>query len=428
MFYRHLKRRLPRIASGRGACLFDEQGKRYLDAAGGAMVVNSGHGNVEFAAAVADQIREIAYVNGMQFTNAAAESLAEELAEILPGALKYSYFLAGGAEAIEAAVKLARQFCYVRGATAKWKIISRHPSYHGSTLTALSLSGREHYRRMYEPLLTDFPYIRAPDSYRHPGCPACTGEVLEEEILKQGPETVAVFLAEPIIGASAGAMVPDPEYYQRVGEICQKYDVLFIADEIAAGMGRTGKWFSFQHYDMVPDIVVLGKGLSGGLVPLSAIIANSKIRDCIANSNGAFKHAQTFSHTPVICTAGLVNLRYIKRNQLVERSAGMEKFFFEQLSRLMGYDTVGDIRGKGLFAGIEFVKDRATKEPFPRESRFAERLVERSFENGLILWPNVGHVDGQSGDLVMVAPPFTVSEEEISEMVSLLEISLEQVS
>ena len=426
VFYRKMNRQFPRIASGRGIYLFDEYGKQYLDATSGAMVASIGHGVAEVADTVASQMRDVAYVNGTMFTNQAAEELAAELAEVLPGSLKYCYFLCSGSEAIEACVKLARQFWCERGVKSKWKVISRVPSYHGNTLTALSLSGREHYRALYEPLLTDFPRIPAPDSYRHPNCDICTGEVLEKEVLKQGPETIAAFLAEPITGSSSGAMVPGREYYQRVSNICKKYDLLLIADEVLTGIGRTGRWFSFEHFDITPDILVIGKGLSGGYAPLSAVIAKREIVGQIAGGSGYFNHAQTYSHTPVICAAGLATLRYIKKHDLIARCRALESTFFRELSRLEKYSVVGDIRGKGLLAGIEFVKDRDGKEPLPRSKKFVERFAERAFHNGLILWPNVGHVNNIDGDLVLLAPPLIITEEQISELVSLFELSLEQ--
>jgi len=234
-------------------------------------------------------------------------------------------------------------------------------------------------------------------------------------------------LAEPIGGASAGAVVPNYEYYRRISEICKKYDVVFIADEVLAGMGRTGRWFSFEHFDFVPDILALGKGLSGGYAPLSAMVAKSEIVEQLAETSGYFNHAQTYSHTPVICAAGSATLRYLKKHRLIERCRELEGFFFAELSRLLKYQVVGDIRGKGLLAGVEFVRDRDRKEPFPRAERFAERLAERALENGLILWPNVGHVDGVRGDLVMVAPPFIITKEQIGELLSLFEFSLQQM-
>lgn len=427
VFYRKLNRTFTKAVSAEGIYIFDDTGKRYVDGSGGAVVVNVGHGVKEIAAAVATQIEQLGYINGTQFTTEPVEQLSKELAEILPGSLKYSYFLASGSEANEAAIKLARQYWFEKGQKGKWKIISRNPSYHGNTLSALSLSGREHYRAVFGPLLTRFPRIPAPDSYRHPGCKACTGEILEEEILKEGAESVAAFIAEPIIGSSAGAMVPTNEYYNRVRDICRKYDVLFIADEVMAGMGRTGKWFSFQHYDFIPDILTLGKGINAGMIPLSAVVAKKELVDVFANGSGYFNHAQTYSHSPVICAAGVATLQYLKRNRLVERCAEMEKPFFARLNELKKYPVVGDVRGKGLMAAVEFVKDRETKAPFPRSEKFAEHFTERAFGNGLIVWPNVGNADGTNGDLIMLAPPFTVTEEELDELISLFKKTVEQM-
>jgi adenosylmethionine-8-amino-7-oxononanoate aminotransferase len=426
VFYRKLNKKFPKAVSSEGSFILDENGKRYFDAAGGAVVVNIGHAVPEIADAIGGQARVLPYVNGTQFTHDAVEMLSAELAEVLPGTLKYSYFLASGSEANEAAVKLARQYWYEKGIPSKWKIISRTPSYHGNTMMALSLSGREHYRTVYGPLLTEFPRIQAPDEYRHPNCKACTGELLEEEILKQGPDTVAAFIAEPIIGSSAGAVVPSQEYYRRVAETCRKYNVLFIADEVMAGMGRTGKWFSFMHYDFIPDILVAGKGINGGVVPLSAIVAKKEIVDQLAVGSGYFNHAQTYSHSPVTCAAGVATLRYLKKNKLIERSAEMGDVLAERLYELREYSVVGDVRGKGLMWAVEFVQDRKTKAPFARSTKFAERFTENAFQNGVILWHNVGHVNGTDGDLVMVAPPFTVTDEEITHFISRFKKSLEQ--
>lgn len=427
VFYRKLNKPLVRAVSASGSTIIDEDGEKYLDASGGAVVVNVGHGVPEIANSVAEQIRELAYVNGTQFTNLPVETLAAELAEILPGTLKYSYFLGSGSEANEAAIKLARNYWYEKGVKSKWKIISRTPSYHGNTLATLSLSGREHYRAVYGPMLTEYPRIPAPDPYRNPNSKGSTGEILEEEILKQGADSVAAFILEPIIGSSAGAVVPTREYYQNVARICQKHNVLIIVDEVMSGMGRTGKWFSFQHYDFIPDIMTLGKGINGGIVPLSAVVAKKEILDLLVSTSGYFNHAQTYSHTPVICAVGVATVRHLKKNRLVERVAEMEGLFFDKLNELRTFPVVGDIRGKGFMAAVEFVKNKETKEPFARTEKFAEKFTELAFKNGLILWSNVGHVDGTNGDLVMVSPPFTISVEEISELVAKFKQTLEQM-
>jgi adenosylmethionine-8-amino-7-oxononanoate aminotransferase len=427
VFYRKLARTFPQIVRGEGVYLFDADGKRYLDGSSGALVASVGHGVREIADEVAAQMREVAYVNGTMFTNVAVEALARELEAVLPPSLRYGYFLCSGSEAVEAAVKLARQYWTERGRGSKWKVISRVPSYHGNTLAALSLSGREHYRALYGPLLTNFPRIPAPDTYRHPDCAACTGEALERAILAEGPESVAAFVAEPIAGSSLGAMVPASGYFERIERICRDYDILFVADEVMTGVGRTGRWFAFEHFAVVPDILVTGKGLSGGYAPLSALVAGREIVDTIARTTGYFNHAQTYSHTPVICAAGAATLRYMKANGLVERSRVMGERLFGALERVAGLPFVGDVRGRGLFAGIEIVADRVSKRPFARVERVAERVAEKALANGLVVWPNVGHLEGGDGDILMIAPPLVITTEQIDELVDLLERSLRDV-
>jgi hypothetical protein len=427
VFYRGLDRAFRCAVSARGATIEDEDGNTYLDASGGAMVANVGHGIAALGATLADAAG-LGYISGAQFTHRFVEELADELTRVLPPPLRYSYFLTSGSEAVEAAVKLARQYWVERGHDSKWKVISRVPSYHGNTLAALSLSGREHYRRIYEPLLTGFPRIPAPDTYRHPDSAASTGAALEEEIVRQGPDSVAAFIYEPIIASSAGAMVPTRAYYDTVRDTCARHDILLIADEIVTGMGRTGRWLASEHYDLVPDILVLGKGLSGGIAPLSAVIAGGGIVDTLARGSGRFNHAQTYSHTPLICAAGLAALRYLRREALVERCAALEEALFEELDTLRDYPIVGDVRGKGLLAGIELVADRATRAPLPRTERAAERFAEIAFERGLIVWPNVGHVDGEAGDIVMLAPPFTIARAEIAEIARRCHATLEEMA
>jgi len=428
VFYRRLRRDYPLAVAADGCWIVDETGRRYLDAAGGAVVANLGHSLAEIADRVAAEIRTLGYVNGTQFTHVAVEELARELTSRLPGDLDFAYFLASGSEAIEAAVKLARQVWVERGRAGKWKVISRRPSYHGNTLAALSLSGREAYRQIFGPLLTDFPRIPAPDSYRDPGGPGSTGEALEAAILAAGAETVSAFLAEPIGGSSSGAMVPPEDYWPRVVEVCRRHDVLLIADEVMCGMGRTGRWTAGEHFGLVPDILVLGKGLNAGAVPLSALVARRPIVETLAAGSGAFNHAQTYSHHPALCAAGLATLHILSRERLVERVAGLEPTFFGRLQTLRAHPWVGDVRGKGLLAAVELVADRTTKRPFPRHERMAERLAERAFANGLVVWPNAGNVDGENGDLVMLAPPFTVDDEALGELVARLARSLEELS
>ncbi len=426
VFHRHLKHSYPRVVRGEGCWLFDDQDNAYLDGSGGALVANLGHGLHEIAHAIGRQAETVAYASGAIFSNEPVAELAAELDEVLPEPLAYSYFLCSGSEAIEASVKLARQYWRERGRGDKWKVVSRVPSYHGNTLTALSLSGREHYRAIYGPLLTDFPRVPAPDRYRRPHGDTWDGTGVIREIERQGPETVAAFLAEPVIGSSLGAMAPEPEYYQRIAEACRELGVLFIADEVMAGIGRTGRWFSFEHFGVVPDVVVCGKGLSGGYAPLSAVIASREIVETIRDGSGAFVHAQTYSHMPLTAAAGVATLRYIKANGLVEHVASMEELFFGKLDALRAHRAVGDVRGRGFLAGVELVADRESKRPYPRSEKVAERVAAAALANGLVVWSNAGHLEDGDGDILMIGPSFTISTDEIDEIVARLKRALEQ--
>ena len=427
VFYRALDREFPMIVRGEGCWLVDDTGKRYLDACGGAYVANLGHGVSEVADAVAEQIRKVAYVNGTAFTNEPAEALAAELRTLSPEGLDFAYFLSSGSEAVEAALKLARQHWVESGKPAKHKIIARTPGYHGNTLLALSASARGAYKKMFAPWLVPVTMIPAPYPYRcEAGSPAMTAEALEAAILKEGADTVAAFIAEPVGGSSTGGSVPPKDYFKRVREICDKHDILFIADEVLSGAGRTGKWAAMEHFGVVPDIMTMGKGLSGGYVPLSAVLASRKVIDPIAKGSGAFKHAQTFSHSPAICAAGLAAVRHIKKHKLVARCAAMGAVLHRKIAALRDLPAVGDVRGLGLLAGVEFVADKKTKAPFPRALKFAEAFVAAAQDAGLIVWPNTGHADGENGDLVMLAPSFIVTEAEIDEIVARFKTALDR--
>ncbi|HKC38192.1 MAG TPA: aminotransferase class III-fold pyridoxal phosphate-dependent enzyme [Gemmatimonadales bacterium] len=432
VFYRKLGHDYPKIVRGEGCWLIDERGKRYLDAVGGAYVANLGHSNPEIAEAIAEQGRQFGYLSGTMFTHGPVEELAAEIAETLPGDLSKLYFLCSGSEAVEAALKLARQYWVERGRPAKNRIIALAPGYHGSTLLALSASAREAYKAMFRPWLVDVHRIPAPYPYRcecggrSATCPVCSGSVLEEAITRLGADQVAAFIAEPVGGSSTGASTPRPEYFARVREICNRHDVLLIADEVLVGVGRTGTWWAMEPYGVAPDIMTLGKGISGGYAALSAIAAPARIVDTVANGSGAFMHAQTFSHHPVACAAGVATIRYLKEHKLVERCAKMGQVLHERLAPLAQLPHVGDVRGRGLLAGIEFVEDKASRAPFPRAARFAESFAEAALDAGLTVWPNVGHADGTSGDLAMIAPPFIITEEEIGEIVGRFTTALER--
>jgi len=422
VFYRRLARDYPRVVRASGCWLEDADGRRYLDACGGAFVANVGHGVSEIGDAMAEQARRVAYVNGTAFTHDAVESLAVELAALCPGDLDKVYPLSSGSEAVEAALKLARQYWVEVGRPGKHRVIALAPAYHGNTLLALSASARAHYTACYGEWLVDVERIPAPYAYRcacggvPPLCPACSGAALEQAILRLGPETVAAFIAEPVGGSSTGASVPPAGYFARVRELCDRYEVLFVADEVLTGAGRTGTWSALEPAGVVPDVMTLGKGISGGYAPLSALVAPARIVDALV-PRGGLLHAQTFSHHPVACAAGVATLRHLRAHRLVERCATMGAVLHERLQALRALPHVGDVRGRGLLAGVEFVDDQGTRAPFPRAVGFAEAFTAAALDAGLVVWPNVGHADGTNGDLVMLAPPFVISDAEVDEIV-----------
>jgi len=428
VFYRKLNVALPRIVRGQGVYLFDDRGKRYLDACGGAMVCNIGHGVPEIADALAEQARKVSYVNGTAFTNDPVEQLAELLASKTPAGVDRSYFLCSGSEATEAALKLARQYHVERGEPDRRTVIAQTPGYHGNTLLALSASARGHYRTMFRPWLTDVAMIEAPYPYRNERF-ICDASALEAAILEAGPRDVAAFIAEPIGGSSTGASMPSTAYFASVREVCDRYGVLFICDEVLTGAGRTGKFFGLEHFrdaqgnEIAPDIITMGKGLNGGYAPLSAMIAKRSIVETLAAASGSFMHAQTYSHNALGAAAALAVQRYIDRHGLIERAAQAGPQVGAAL-RQIDADLIGDVRGTGMLWAVEFVADRETKRPFPRELKMAETLVECAKERGLVLWANVGHADGKNGDLVMIAPPFIIEPAEIAQLAELLQASL----
>jgi adenosylmethionine-8-amino-7-oxononanoate aminotransferase len=430
VFYRKLTRRYPRIVRGEGCWLYDDEGRSYLDGSGGAFVVNVGHGVREIAAAVGRQAERLAYVSGAAFTNDPVEEFAAEIARRSAGDLELVYPLSSGSEAIEAALKLARQYWVEAGEPARLKILALSPSYHGNTLLALSASAREHYKTYFQSWLVEFVRVPAPYAYRcdcrgaPPLCPSCSGEAVEAALLREGPDTVAAVLAEPVGGSSTGASVPAPEYWRRVRAACDRHGVLLVADEVLTGAGRTGTWSALEPYGVVPDIMTLGKGIAGGYVPLSAVVAPRRLVDVLARGSGALLHAQTFSHHATLCAAGLATLRYLRDHGLIERCASIAPAFHARLAALRELPGVGDVRGRGLLAGVEFVADAATRTPFPRAVHFAETFADAALEAGLVVWPNVGQADGVNGDIAMLAPPFIVTEDEIDLIVQRFGVAL----
>ncbi len=429
---RNLERAYPVVSHGEGIYLFDEDGKRYTDGSSGALVASLGHGNREVADKIALQLGRVAYVNGMQFTSRAMESVATALARLAPKGFGRVALLGSGSEAVEAALKFARQLCVERGQGERSKVIARTPGYHGNTLYALSASGRPHYKKWFGPMLSDVLTVSAPYAYRAPvadyardGAEHYARE-LEELIAAAGAHTICAFILEPVIGSSAGAALPPPGYMQRVTEICRKHGILIIADEVLCGAGRTGKFFAGDHFGLVPDIFVLGKGLSGGYVPTSAVLVREDHLAEIKAGSGYFMHAQTYLHAPAMAAAALATLEYMAAHQTVENAARMGEILQGSLrERVLPLPGVGNVSGIGLLAGVEFVADKANKTPYPRAKKLVERFVQQCFEDGLILWPNTGHAGGSDGDLVMIGPPLTINEGETRALVEHLAKNIE---
>ncbi len=434
VFYRKMSRNYPCITRGEGIYLYDEKGKRFLDGSGGAIVVNIGHGQKEIAQKAMEQMAQAGFVHGTQFTTRAMEEYAEALAGVLPKGIDKIYFLSGGSESIEAAIKMARQYHFDSGEAQRWRVASRWNSYHGNTLGALSLTGRTGSRKPYLPLLVNFPHFPPPYCYRcpfglsYPQCGLECAKALEKMIQMEGPETISAVILEPVGGATIGALVPPEGYLALIKEICQRYGLLYIDDEVMAGMGRTGRWFALEHWGVSPDILVLGKGMSSGYFPLSAVATREDVAERLKEKGGGFVHGHTYSHHPVACAVGLAVLRFLQRNQLVDRCRERGNYLMKKLEDLKAFSAiVGDVRGKGLMTAIEFVKDKTTKQPFARSSKVTEKIIDTAFANGLVLYPGTGFVDGVNGDMVMVGPPFIIEEKEIDEILQILKATLSQV-
>ncbi len=427
LFYRRIGHPHPQAVRAEGVYVWDADGRRYIDASGGPVLVNIGHGVAEVAQALAEQARAVAYVHATAFTTPALEEYSERLAARVPLENPRFYYLTSGSEAVEAALKFARQAQVARGEATREVIISRWGSYHGATLGTLAVTGKPKMRTMFAPLFLDQPHIPPPYCYRcpfnatHPACDLACARTLEAEILRQGPQRVAGFIAEPVGGATLGAVVPPEGYWPLVREICDRYGVLLIADEVMTGFGRTGRWFGIEHFHVRPDLMTMGKGAAGGYVPFSVAAMEARDVETICRAHGDFNHGGTFSHHAVGVAAALVTLRYIEEHGLVAIAAARGEYLGRRLRETLGdVPCVGDVRGLGLMWGVEFVADRATKAPFPPKMHFAQRVCDRAFELGAIFYPGAGCVDGAAGDHLMVSPPFIVTEAQIDEVVAIL--------
>jgi adenosylmethionine-8-amino-7-oxononanoate aminotransferase len=415
----------PRVAaSADGIHLVDQDGKRYLDASGGAAVSCLGHHHADVLAAMHAQIDKLAYAHTSFFTTEVAEALGEHLVANAPGDLDQVYFVSGGSEAVEAALKLARQYFVEIGQNDRTRFVARRQSYHGNTLGALAVGGNAWRRRQFAPLLMDVAHVSPVYEYRDRGADetqdAYTARLLAEldaEFQRLGPETVIAFVAETVVGATAGAVPPTPGYFKGVRELCDRYGILLIVDEVMCGMGRTGTLHAIEQEGVVPDLMTIAKGLGGGYQPIGAVLASSKITDPIRQGSGLFQHGHTYIGHPVAAAAALAVQQVIERDGLLAnvRARG-DQLHAALVQRLGNHPHVGDIRGRGLFLGIELVQDRERKTPFDPAERLHQKLKQQAMECGLLVYPMGGTIDGQRGDHILVAPPFIVTESEVDEI------------
>ena len=423
--------RLPRpeLDRAEGIYMWDTTGKRYIDGSSGAMVSNIGHSNPNVLAAMQKQMERGTFGYRLHFQTEASEKLAARAAALAPEGLNKVFFVSGGSEATESAMKLARQYALTCGEAQRYKVISRTPSYHGATLGALAVTGYAPMTAPFDPMMHAMPKIPAPRAYLDgldPTDPA-TGhhyaQMLEDKILEEGPQTCLAFMVEPVGGASTGALVPPAGYMQRIREICDQYGVLLIHDEVMSGGGRTGRFFAAEHWDVTPDIICLSKGFGGGYVPLGAVIARDDIVEAVLD-NGGFIHGHTYAGNPLACAAGLAVIDEIERENLTENSALMGEKLAENLRSLMQkYSIIGDARGKGLLAAFELMSDRATKAPLPKGLNAYNRLVDIAYEKGLIIYSRRTR-GGLAGDHFLVCPPMITTETQLGEITDLLDASL----
>ncbi|MEI3605268.1 aspartate aminotransferase family protein [Pseudogracilibacillus sp. SE30717A] len=422
------------ITHGRGIYLYDEAGNKYIDGSSGAVTASIGHGVQDIIEAMDMQAKKISFVYRSQFSTRIAEDLAKKMSDISPGDLNWSFFVNSGSEATETTMKIAIQYWQEKGIKTKTKIISRWMSYHGITMGALSMSGHISRRERFETLLDRYPSVSAPYYYRDANgrtteqCDDYYAAELEKEILRVGSEHIAAFIAEPIVGAAGGALTPSKDYFKKIKAVCEQYDVLFIADEVMTGVGRTGKMFAMEHFGVVPDIMATGKGMSAGYTPIAAAVVSEHVMEPILQGSKSIMSGHTFSANPQSAATALAVINYIEKNNLVQKSADNGIYLKEKINRLAEKSKIiGDIRGKGLFIGVEFVKNKATKETFPRKFDLVNQIVQANFEEELLVYPANAGEDGLNGDAVILAPPLTISKAEIDDLVARFTRSLERV-
>lgn len=435
VFRRSLDPALPVAVEAHGSTIVDAAGREYLDAAGGAVVVNVGHGRQSVADALADQAARLAYAHGSAFTTEPLEAYAREIGPLLPVDGPAIYPVSGGSEAIETALKLVRSYHLARGEPERWIVISRWGSYHGNSLGALDLSGRRPLRRPYEGWLGRFRHVSAaypyragePDSHALGDADELAAE-LERAIEAADPRTVAAFVSEPIVGATLGAVAPPDRYWPLVAEVCRRHGVLVVADEVMTGFGRTGRWFGLDHWDVTADVVVAAKGATSGYWPFGFVAASDAIHSAVTSAGG-FVHGFTYSHAPAGAAVAREVLRILREEGLVAASAAKGERLLALLhDRLADHPFVGEIRGRGLLLGVELVADRATRRPVPRTARFAESVVRAAKQRGVLLYSGTGVADGVDGDVIVLGPPFVVTDLELIRIADALATAIEEAA
>ncbi|MGL4591896.1 MAG: aspartate aminotransferase family protein [Aestuariivirga sp.] len=430
----HSTGQLPKVAWAKGSYVHDVDGKRYIDGSGGPAVYCIGHSNEEVNDAIRQQLDRIAHGYRYNFTSDALEELTDIIRQRCGGTLNHMVYVTGGSEAVESCLKLALQYHAARGEMSRRRFIARERSWHGNTLGALSVSGFLERKKAFEGSLLDVSHLSPANAYRPvTGATAETvGEAcakeLEDEILRVGPEKVCAFIFEPVVGAAGGCVPAPPGYAKRVREICDRHGVLMIADEVMCGAGRVGTWRALEHDGVEPDIMSVAKGLAAGYLPLGAAIYTDTVADAIHGKHGAPMTGHTFTGHTACCAAGVAVQRIVAREKLVERvRANGPRLTALMTDALSGVDAVGDIRGRGYFQAIELVADRATKTPFPAERKLFMKIRQKAFDNGLICYPVGGNADGVNGDVVILAPPYNVTDAELTEIVDKTALSIRQV-
>ncbi len=434
MFGRNPESGKPTIVRAEGIRLWDGEGNAYLDGSSGAIsVISVGHGRREVIEAMAEQAGRVAYLHSFLVEHETSEALAREVVRFTPGNLNQVMFISGGSEANESAIKLARQYHLLRGHPDKHVVVSRARSYHGNTLGALSASGYVARRTPYLPMLHSAPQMVESNCYRcpfgltYPSCELACATDLQRVIDEIGADQISAFIAEPIVAAAGPGMTPPPGYFERIRAICDAHDIVFIADEVVTGMGRTGAWFGIDHWGVVPDIITTAKGLSGGYAPLGAMIVGDHIAATFSEAGAHFQHGYTYMQHPVSCAAGLAVLKIIEREQLVDNAADQGEYLFARLRDLAANNRfIGDVRGMGLLAGIELVADRATGQPFDPALGITAQLLDAARARGLLIYGGQSG-DGIVSDQILVSPPLIVRREDIDEIVDRLTLALDDV-